>query len=208
MAYAQTDPAWGKTTLGNSGLAMEHFGCLVTAVAQSLTDAGYEVNPGTLVNGLNASAGFTPDGLMIWQKVCDLYPQFHLDGTGVTYKQGTWGKFLHWVLEDSKGTTNPWDGSEGISGFTQISSRTVGIDPYVAPTAEVTELEPAPEVAPEQPSFPEYTVQSGDTLGHIIAQHYGLDSWAEICTKLSLVCEVNGISNPNLIHPGDVIKLP
>ena len=43
-----------------------------------------------------------------------------------------------------------------------------------------------------------YTVQSGDTLSGIAAQ-YG--------TSYTRLAQINGISNPNLIYPGQVIKI-
>ena len=44
-----------------------------------------------------------------------------------------------------------------------------------------------------------YTVQRGDTLWGI-AQRYG--------TTVSYLADLNGISNPNLIYPGQVLRVP
>ena len=43
-----------------------------------------------------------------------------------------------------------------------------------------------------------YTVQSGDTLSGI-AEKYN--------TTYQHLAQINGISNPNLIHPGQIIKI-
>lgn len=50
--------------------------------------------------------------------------------------------------------------------------------------------------APEEKT---YTVQSGDTLSGIAAK-YG--------TTYQKLASYNGIANPNLIYPGQVIKIP
>lgn len=47
-----------------------------------------------------------------------------------------------------------------------------------------------------------YTVAGGDTLSHIALRFYGdAACWPHIAA-------VNRLSNPHLIHPGDVLKLP
>ena len=59
---------------------------------------------------------------------------------------------------------------------------------------------PTPQPTPVTPSDAEtYTVKSGDTLGKI-AQAYS--------TTVDTLVKLNGISNPNLIFVGQVIKLP
>lgn len=55
--------------------------------------------------------------------------------------------------------------------------------------------------APQETTRPQlttYTVKSGDTLSEIAAR-FG--------TSVSTICNINGIGNPNLIYPGQVIKL-
>lgn len=47
-----------------------------------------------------------------------------------------------------------------------------------------------------------YTVKSGDTLGVICRKFYGSSS---LYKKLA---DYNGIKNPNLIYPGQILKLP
>jgi nucleoid-associated protein YgaU len=49
-----------------------------------------------------------------------------------------------------------------------------------------------------------YTVQPGDTLSHIAQKHYGKAShWHAI-----FAANRDQIDNPDLIHPGQVLKLP
>jgi LysM repeat protein len=56
---------------------------------------------------------------------------------------------------------------------------------------------PAPAPAP-QPSYTLYTVRKGDTLSGI-ASRYG--------TTYQKIAADNGIANPNLIYPGQVLKI-
>ena len=73
--------------------------------------------------------------------------------------------------------------------------------PVSEPTAEPA-TEPAPSSAPKPVSSqdPTYNVASGDTLSSIAAKS-GI-SWQELHSLNPQ------ISNPNLIHPGDVVNLP
>lgn len=57
---------------------------------------------------------------------------------------------------------------------------------------------PTPEPAPA-PSVTKYTVKSGDNLTRI-AERFG--------TSVSAIVNANGISNPNLIYPGQVLTIP
>ena len=54
------------------------------------------------------------------------------------------------------------------------------------------------EVSSPKPSYQTYTVKSGDTLSGIAAK-FG--------TTYQKIAADNNISNPNLIHPGDVLKI-
>jgi nucleoid-associated protein YgaU len=65
-----------------------------------------------------------------------------------------------------------------------------------------TAPKPAPTPAPAAPRT--YTVAKGDTLSRIAKQFYGdANKWRKIF-------EANGdvIKNPDLIHPGQVLKIP
>ncbi|MGA8545732.1 MAG: LysM peptidoglycan-binding domain-containing protein [Mycobacterium sp.] len=73
-----------------------------------------------------------------------------------------------------------------------------------APTAEeaaVEEAAPAPQPEPE-PAPRTYTVESGDTLWAIAERFYGDGS------KYQIIADASGISNPDLIHPGEVLTIP
>ncbi|HZE16683.1 MAG TPA: LysM peptidoglycan-binding domain-containing protein [Mycobacterium sp.] len=77
--------------------------------------------------------------------------------------------------------------------------------PEAAPAAE--EPVPAPEPSGEPAPAPEptartYTVESGDTLWAIAERFYGDGN------KYQVIAEASGISNPDLIHPGEVLTIP
>jgi hypothetical protein len=76
--------------------------------------------------------------------------------------------------------------------------------PEVAPAAVE---EPAPAPAPPLPPAPEpavrtYTVVSGDTLWAISQRFYG------DANKYQEIANASGVSNPDLIYPGQVLTIP
>jgi LysM repeat protein len=78
-----------------------------------------------------------------------------------------------------------------------------------APTPEVVAAaveEPAPAAEPEPASPPPaqrtYTVVSGDTLWAISERFYGDGS------KYQVIADASGISDPDLIYPGQVLTIP
>ena len=61
--------------------------------------------------------------------------------------------------------------------------------------------EAAPEPAPE-PAARTYTVVSGDTLWAIAERFYGDGN------KYQVIADASGVSNPDLIYPGQVLTIP
>lgn len=78
--------------------------------------------------------------------------------------------------------------------------------PEVAPAAVEEPIPadaPAPPPPPPPPPAPRtYTVVSGDTLWAISERFYGDGS------KYMRIAEASGVSNPDLIHPGQVLTIP
>jgi hypothetical protein len=63
--------------------------------------------------------------------------------------------------------------------------------------------EPEPAPAPAPPPAPRtYTVLSGDTLWAISERFYGDGS------KYQVIADASGVSNPDLIYPGQVLTIP
>jgi hypothetical protein len=72
-------------------------------------------------------------------------------------------------------------------------------------SAPAPEPEPAPPPPPPPPPPPAprtHTVASGDTLWAIAERFYGDGS------KYQVIADASGISNPDLIHPGQVLTIP
>ena len=61
---------------------------------------------------------------------------------------------------------------------------------------------PEPAAAPPPPAPRTYTVVSGDTLWAIAERFYGDGN------KYQQIADASGISNPDLIHPGQVLTVP
>jgi LysM domain len=80
-------------------------------------------------------------------------------------------------------------------------------EPEVIPAAEEVPApappEPEPAPAPTPPPAPRtYTVISGDTLWAISERFYGDGN------KYQVIADASGVSNPDLIYPGQVLTIP
>lgn len=107
-----------------------------------------------------------------------------------------WSFYALWQYT-STGKLNGYSGNLDLNYFSGDES---AWDKYAggSPSSSGTSSQPKPV---EQPSTSEtiYTVVSGDTLSGI-ASKYG--------TTYQMLAEYNGISNPNIIYPGQQIKIP
>jgi LysM domain len=72
-------------------------------------------------------------------------------------------------------------------------------EPEAAPAAVKAEPAPEPEPAPAPRT---YTVVSGDTLWAISERFYGDGN------KYQVIADASGVSNPDLIQPGQVLTIP
>lgn len=108
-----------------------------------------------------------------------------------------WSTMALWQWT-STGRLNGWNGNLDCNVF---YGDAVAWDKYVGSSSgTVTPSNPAPSTPVEQPSesYQTYTVQSGDTLSGI-ASRFG--------TTYQKIAADNGIANPNIIHPGQVLKI-
>jgi hypothetical protein len=71
-----------------------------------------------------------------------------------------------------------------------------------APHEEEHHAEEAAHAEPEPAAPRTYTVESGDTLWAIAEQFYGDGN------KYQVIADASGISNPDLIQPGQVLTIP
>ena len=89
----------------------------------------------------------------------------------------------------------------GYSGSLDLDKFYGDVNAWNAYVGKKSIVTPAPTPQPETPTQPAsdtYTVRSGDTLSGI-ASLYG--------TTYQHLAEINGITNPNLIYPGQVLKI-
>lgn len=82
------------------------------------------------------------------------------------------------------------------AGNEEVAQTTGATTTTQAPTT------PAPPRAPERPTVRTYTVVSGDTLWAISERLYGDGS------AYQRIADASGIKNPDLIHPGQVLRIP
>ena len=108
-----------------------------------------------------------------------------------------WSTMALWQWT-STGRLNGWNGNLDCNVFYGDAA---AWDKYVGTGSEtIAPSNPVSSTPVEQPSeyYQTYTVQSGDTLSGI-ASRFG--------TTYQKIASDNGIANPNIIHPGQVLKI-
>jgi LysM repeat protein len=83
----------------------------------------------------------------------------------------------------------------------EAAEETATDEPVEEAVAEEAVSEAAPEPAPE-PAARTYTVVSGDTLWAIAERFYGDGS------KYQVIADASGVTDPDLIQPGQVLTIP
>jgi nucleoid-associated protein YgaU len=115
------------------------------------------------------------------------------------------------VLQDDRNLVLYADGGAAWSTKTETDAPPPPApeEPAAAAAPAAEEAAPEPEAAaPAEPApAPEpaartYTVESGDTLWAIAERFYGDGN------KYQVIADASGISNPDLIHPGQVLTIP
>jgi LysM repeat protein len=123
-------------------------------------------------------------------------PVWHTDTTGK--------KNVRLVLQDDRNLVLYGADGPAWSTKTETDAPPPEAEAEAAPAAEETHAEEAaahPEPEPE-PAARTYTVESGDTLWAISERFYGDGS------KYQIIADASGISNPDLIQPGQVLTIP
>lgn len=166
--FVQTNPAWSGMRLGASTLSMGRYGCVTTAVAESLRLAGYPVDPGSVCLQLSANGGYTDrsylesakgkgdgtPGLINWWAIKNSYPQWSWEvGASKPYKLVQLKTLAgeHWVLYFGGYFYDPADGSRSNSlkltykPTGRIISADIVPAPPAPPTMEVIDVIATPE---------------------------------------------------------------
>lgn len=108
--------------------------------------------------------------------------------------------FEDYSITENGGAVGDYTVELRLKEYRQIMSQ------VIEPTGEVSDDGVAEAVAIEQrpakETAKEYTVKSGDTLWAIAKRELNDGS------RYKEIAELNNISNPNLIYPGQVFKLP
>ena len=123
-------------------------------------------------------------------------PVWHTDTKGK--------KNVRLVLQDDRNLVLYGADGPAWSTKTETDAPPPEAEAEAAPAAEETHAEEAaahPEPEPE-PAARTYTVESGDTLWAISERFYGDGS------KYQIIADASGISNPDLIQPGQVLTNP
>ena len=123
-------------------------------------------------------------------------PGWHTDTKGK--------KNVRLVLQDDRNLVLYGADGPAWSTKTETDAPPPEAEAEAAPAAEETHAEEAaahPEPEPE-PAVRTYTVESGDTLWAISERFYGDGS------KYQIIADASGISNPDLIQPGQVLTIP
>jgi LysM repeat protein len=123
-------------------------------------------------------------------------PVWHTDTKGK--------KNVRLVLQDDRNLVLYGADGPAWSTKTETDAPPPEAEAEAAPAAEETHAEEAaahPEHEPE-PAARTYTVESGDTLWAISERFYGDGS------KYQIIADASGISNPDLIQPGQVLTIP
>ncbi len=129
-------------------------------------------------------------------------PVWHTDTKGK--------KDVHLVLQDDRNLVLYSGDAAAWSTKTETDAPPPPEPEAAAPAAAE---EPAAPAAAEEPAVEEaaheepaaartYTVESGDTLWAIAEQFYGDGN------KYQIIADASGISNPDLIQPGQVLTIP
>jgi LysM repeat protein len=121
-------------------------------------------------------------------------PVWHTDTKGK--------KNVRLVLQDDRNLV--LYGADGPAWSTKTETDAPPPEPEAeaAPAAEEAHAEEAAAHPEPEPAARTYTVESGDTLWAISERFYGDGS------KYQVIADASGISNPDLIQPGQVLTIP
>lgn len=120
---------------------------------------------------------------------------WNMDMAGNKPSSGPWPFYAGWQWTSS----GRLDGYNGNLDLNEFYVDGAGWDAYAAVNGQPVPRPPsAPQPAPTPPPSNTYTVKSGDTLSSIASKYS--TTWQHLQA-------INGLSNPNLIFPGQVLRV-
>lgn len=149
---------------------------------------------GSVVNSYDWSPVVAGDyGLWIayWPNEYQYGQGWPTDPDQMTYPIGKWPFWAIWQFSSRNGTLDCDVANMTRDGWMKYAAKNGQAEPAPTPA-------PAPKPEPAKPSYVTYTVKKGDTLSGIAAQ-YG--------TTYQKIAADNGITDPNLIYPGQTLKI-
>lgn len=164
------------------GLSVEEINAIGITYLETLSNLlGYSAAIYSDVNNIET----------IWDSSFSQYPLWVAEyGTGTPQSLGNWSYWSGFQYSDA-GSIPGIQGNVDLDYF----KNSIFIDPSERPVPE-----PTPEPTPDpNPTNQTYTVVRGDTLFSIAARYR---------TTVAELAALNNIVNPNLIFPGQVLKIP
>ncbi len=138
----------------------------------------------------------TSNVINIWDETIAQYPLWVAEyGVESPQANGTWLDWVGFQYSD----TGIISGIDGSSVDLDYFTDGIFLSDVSTPVSSVPEEQKPSNPSESSTLVTTYTVQSGDTLSEIAAR-YG--------TTVNELISLNGISNPNLIYPGEVLRIP
>ena len=138
----------------------------------------------------------TSNVINIWDETIAQYPLWVAEyGVESPQANGTWLDWVGFQYSD----TGIISGIDGSSVDLDYFTDGIFLSDVSTPVSSVPEEQKPSNPSESSTLVTTYTVQSGDTLSEIAAR-YG--------TTVNELMSLNGISNPNLIYPGEVLRIP
>ena len=137
----------------------------------------------------------TSNAINIWDETIAQYPLWVAEyGVESPQANGTWLDWVGFQYSD----TGIISGIDGSSVDLDYFTDGIFLSDVSTPVSSVPEEQKPSNPSESSTLVTTYTVQSGDTLSEIAAR-YG--------TTVNELMSLNGISNPNLIYPGEVLRI-
>lgn len=95
--YQQNDAEWGEDSIGDTDYKMSSHGCLVCAIANSLSMSGYSIDPQELNSVFTEAGVYDEDGNIIWYKIKDA-----VEGYDYSYERAFCTKDIEEDLENER----------------------------------------------------------------------------------------------------------